>query len=52
MTKACLAAIVLAALPSLASATCMGERHEEVTMSCTGGTVWDADTSRCVPTTG
>jgi hypothetical protein len=51
-TKSLLAAIALAALPTLASASCVGTDHEEAAMSCTAGTVWDAETRSCVPTTG
>lgn len=54
MTKpaAFLATLVVTLLPAVASATCFGDRHEEASMSCADGTVWDADSRSCVPTTG
>lgn len=51
-TKSLLAAIALAAFPTLAVAECYGTDHNEASMSCAAGTVWDAATRSCVPTTG
>jgi len=45
-----LAAFVLMGLPSLAAAECSWGVNQEVTMSCSEGSTWDADTSSCVPT--
>jgi len=52
LTKSLLAAIALAALPTLATAECFGTDHDEASMSCAAGTVWDAASRSCVPTTG
>ena len=52
-TKTLLAALALSTLPGLAMAQCFGDHaKEQVTMSCAAGSVYDADTQRCVPTTG
>ncbi|MXQ07022.1 adenylosuccinate lyase [Alphaproteobacteria bacterium GH1-50] len=52
-TKTLLAALALTALPGLAAAQCFGDHaKEQVTMSCAAGSVFDAETQRCVPTTG
>ncbi len=54
-TKTLLATLALAMAPSLAFAMCSGLGHtktEQVTMSCSAGSVYDAETERCVPTTG
>ena len=53
--KTLLAALALATAPGLAFAECSGFGHsksEQVTMSCAAGSVYDAETERCVPTTG
>jgi hypothetical protein len=51
-TKSLLAAIAMAAFPTLATAECYGTGHNEASMSCAAGTVWDAEAQSCVPTTG
>lgn len=51
-TRALLAAFVLAATPVIATAACYGDGHDQATMSCAAGSVWDAESQRCVPTTG
>lgn len=51
-TKTILAALALAVAPSLAFAACSGFKHEDVAMSCAPGSVWDAESRSCVPTTG
>jgi len=50
-SNAFLATVVLALLPTVSFATCFGEKHEQVTMSCSEGTVWDGQTQTCVPST-
>ena len=50
-TKTALAAIALVALPSVLSAECFGSGHEQASMSCAAGTVWDTETRTCVPST-
>ena len=47
--------LALAVAPGLAFAQCAGFDHtksEQVTMSCAAGSVYDAETERCGPTTG
>ena len=54
-TKMLLATLALAVSPSIALAMgCSGghSKAEEVTMSCAAGSVFDAESQRCVPTTG
>lgn len=46
---ALLAAIAFLSLPTLAAAECSWGMGHEVTMSCTDGATWDADTQSCVP---
>jgi hypothetical protein len=46
-TKTILAAIALAALPSLASAMCSG-KHETASIQCGDGKVWDATQGACI----
>lgn len=47
-----LAVLALAVLPGAAFAACFGDHaKEEVVMSCTDGTVFDAETQKCVPLT-
>jgi hypothetical protein len=45
--KTLLAAAALIAAPALAMANCPFDH--QVTMSCTDGTNWDADSQSCVP---
>jgi len=47
--KTLLAALALTMTPALATAACF-DKHEQVTMSCTEGTQWDAASQTCVPT--
>ncbi len=47
--KTLLAALVLALAPAVTVAACWDDR---TAMTCADGTVYDADTHRCVPTTG
>ena len=47
--KTLLAALALTITPAFAFAMCAG-KQEQVTMSCTEGTQWDATTQTCVPT--
>lgn len=50
--KFLMAALALSVSPSLALAACFGDHaKEEIVMSCTDGTVYDADTQACVPET-
>ena len=54
-SKTLLAALVLALSPGFAFAMCSGLGHtktEDITMSCAAGTVYDAESRACVPTTG
>ena len=54
-TKLFLATLVVAASPTLALAMGCSYGHsktEDVVMSCAPGSVFDADTQKCVPTTG
>jgi uncharacterized protein YdeI (BOF family) len=44
-----LAALALTMTPALASAMC-ADKQEQVTMSCSEGTQWDAASQTCVPT--
>ncbi|MGV6847626.1 MAG: hypothetical protein ACWA5A_04530 [Marinibacterium sp.] len=46
-TKTVLAAAVLACLPAFASAFCGGHIKQQA-QSCAAGTVWDADSQKCV----
>jgi hypothetical protein len=48
--KTLLAALALTMTPALATAACF-DNHEQVTMSCTEGTQWDAASQTCVPVT-
>ena len=48
-TTLLLATLLASTLPSLAAAACGG--HDQVTMSCTDGTVWDEKTQACVSST-
>ncbi len=50
-TKTVLAAILLVAAPTLASAQCSYGKHEQVTMSCVEGSTWDPETRTCVQST-
>ena len=47
--KILLAALALTTTPALAMSDC--SKQEQVTMSCTEGTQWDAASQTCVPTT-
>ena len=47
-TKTLIVALALSALPGLAFATCSFGTHQEASMSCAEGTVWDAETEKCV----
>jgi len=49
--KTLVAASLLAGLPMLASAQCMGDnaKADQQAMSCLLGTAWDVDTGLCVP---
>jgi hypothetical protein len=42
------ATILVALLPGMALAACDG--HQEARMTCAEGTVWDAESSSCQPT--
>jgi hypothetical protein len=50
-TKAVLAATLLVVCPTLATAMCQYGKHEEVTMSCVEGSVYDPETRTCVQST-
>lgn len=50
-SNAFFATVVLALLPTMSSATCFGDKHEKVTMSCSEGAVWDGQSQTCVPST-
>lgn len=50
-TRLLLAAAVLAALPSLAIAECVGGHSNDIVMSCPEGQTYDADTRTCIPPT-
>ena len=47
--KTLLAALVLTAAPGIAMATCNWGNMEQVTMSCSEGMTWDAESATCVP---
>lgn len=49
--KTLLTALALTALPSLAIAMGCSYGHTTASMSCAEGTVLDAETGTCVPTT-
>jgi len=49
--KLALAALVLAALPAVASAMCTGDQHKMSTSVCGEGQTWDSETQACVDTT-
>jgi len=49
--KTLLAALALTVTPAIAMAECSWGKQEQMTMSCTEGTQWDADAQTCVPTT-
>ncbi len=51
-TKTLVATLVLAALPSFGFAMCSGYGHQEASISCAAGTVYDADTKTCVTVSG
>lgn len=51
-TKTLFVALALAAVPTLGFAQCSGYGHQEASMSCANGTVWDADTKTCVTVSG
>lgn len=46
--KTGLIAVALAVLPTLAMAECNWGHKEQITMSCTDGTVYDAASGTCV----
>ena len=51
--KTTLAAAVLVLLPGLAIAQgCNGNHGQSASISCAEGTIFDADTNRCVTATG
>jgi len=45
---ALLTALVLTAAPSFAFAMGCSGGHQEASMSCANGTIWDADSKTCV----
>lgn len=49
--KTGLIVVALTVLPTLAMAECNWGHKEQVTMSCTDGTVYDAATGGCVTST-
>lgn len=51
MTKLILTSLVVALSPAVAFAGCNYHANEDVTMSCGEGSVYDADTQKCVPQT-
>ena len=50
-TKLAAVALVLAFVPGLAAAQCFGE-HEQVTMSCPEGQIFDTEAQSCITPTG
>lgn len=46
-----LSAFAIAALPTLAAAQCYGD-HQQVTMSCPEGQVFDTEQQSCITPTG
>jgi hypothetical protein len=45
-----LVAAILAVLPGLSFATCMGASHgDQAAITCAEGTQWDAETATCIP---
>ena len=50
--KTLLVAVMLTALPSLSFAMCSGYKHQEASMSCADGTVYDAESKTCVTVSG
>lgn len=50
-TKTILAVVALALTPTLAAAECSFGKHQQAA-TCATGSVWDADTGKCVVTTG
>lgn len=48
-TKAILAALALTFAPMAAMAACPG--HQEASMSCTDGTIWNPETKACESST-
>lgn len=42
-----IATLAVAATPGLAMAYCSGSKHDQVTMSCPVGQVFDAETASC-----
>ncbi len=51
-TKTIFASLILAALPSIGFAGCSGYGHQEASMSCADGMVYDAETKACVTVSG
>lgn len=49
--KLLLSVMALAALPTLAAAQCFGD-HEQVTMSCPEGQIFDTEKQSCITPTG
>ncbi|MDU8944983.1 hypothetical protein [Ovoidimarina sediminis] len=50
--KTVLFALLLSALPTLSFAMCSGYGHQEATMSCADGSIWDTEKKACVTVTG
>jgi len=49
--KLAVAALALAFIPGLAAAQCFGD-HQQVTMSCPEGQVFDTEQQSCITPTG
>jgi hypothetical protein len=47
--KTAMCAFVIALTPALAAAECSWGKMEQVTMSCSEGTTFDAETQTCIP---
>ena len=51
-TKTLFVAAILAVTPALSFAQCFGDGHQEASMSCADGMVWDKDSRTCVTVSG
>lgn len=51
-SKILIVALAMVAAPSMSFAMCSYGKHQEASISCADGTVYDADTQTCVTVSG